>query len=88
MTENTPPDREPDDLGLTSEQWQDLLFAYNYDRIDPAPGTVEAEVFRRLDENARREVERVAAAETADEAWRASRRGCAPQAGPELEAGQ
>jgi hypothetical protein len=45
MTENTPPDRDADDLGLTSEQWQDLLFAYNYDGIDPAPGTVEAEVF-------------------------------------------
>ena len=88
MTENAPPDREADDLGLTSEEWQDLQFAYNYGTIDPAPGTVEAEAFRQMNEYARREVERVAAAEAADEAWRASRRGSAPQAGPEPEAGQ
>ena len=88
MTENAPSDREADDLGLTSEEWQDLQFAYNYGTIDPAPGTVEAEAFRQMDEYARREVERAAAAEAADEAWRASRRGCAPQARPELEAGQ
>jgi hypothetical protein len=88
MTENTPPDRETDDLGLTHQEWQDLQFAYNYGTIDPAPGTIEAAAFRQMDEYARREVERVAAAEAADEAWRTSRRGCAPQAGPEPEAGQ
>jgi len=88
MTENAPPDREGDYLGLTSEEWRDLQFAYNYGTIDPAPGTVEAEAFRQMDEYARREVERAAAAEEADEAWRASRRGCAPQAGLDPEAGQ
>ncbi len=88
MTENTPPDRETDDLGLTHEEWMDLRFAYNFVTIEPAPGTVEAEAFAQMDEYARREVERLAAAEAAEEAWRASRRGCAPQAGPEPEAGQ
>jgi hypothetical protein len=88
MTENRPPDRETDDLGLTSEEWQDLQFAYNFSTIDPAPGTVEAESFRQMDAYARREVERVASAEEADEAWRASRPGRTPQAEPEREAGQ
>jgi hypothetical protein len=88
MTQNPPPDRETDDLYLTSEEWQDLQFAYNFGTIDPAPGTVEAEAFRQMDAYARSEVERVAATEAADEAWRASRLGRAPQAEPESEAGQ
>jgi len=88
MTENPPSDRETDELGLTSEDWQDLQFAYSFGMIDPAPGTVEAEAFRQMDAYARREVERVAAAEAADEAWRASRPGRAPQPEPEPEAGQ
>ena len=88
MTENTPPDRESDDLGLTSEDWQDLQVAYNFGTIDPAPGTAEAEAFRQMDAYARRDVGRVADAEAADEAWRASRPGRAPQAEPEPEAGQ
>ena len=88
MTQNPPLDRETDDLGLTSEDWQDLQSAYNFGTIDPAPGTVQAEAFRQMDAYARSEVERVAAAEAADEAWRASRPGRAPQAGPEPEAGQ
>jgi hypothetical protein len=88
MTENTPPDRETDDLGLTSEDWQDLQFAYNYGTIDPAPGTIEAKAFRQMDEYTRRDFDRAAAAEEADEAWRASRRDCTPQAGLEPEAGQ
>ena len=88
MTENPPPDRETDDLGLTSEDWQDLQFAYNFGTIDPAPGTVEAEAFRQMDAYARREVERIAAAGAADEAWQASRLGRAPLAEPEPEAGQ
>jgi hypothetical protein len=88
MTENAPPDREADDLGLTTQEWQDLQYAYNYGTFEPAPGTVEADAFRQMDECARREAERAAAAEAAEEAWRASRRGCAPQAGPEPEAGQ
>ena len=88
MTENQPQHPEVDDLGLTSEDWMDLQIAYKFGLIDPAPGTVEAEAFRRMDEYARSEVERIAALEEADEAWRASRRGSAPNAGPELEAGQ
>jgi hypothetical protein len=88
MTENTPPDQQADDLGLTHEEWMDLRFAYNFGTIDPAPGTVEAAAFAQMDAYARREVDRVADAEAADEAWRASRRGSAPQAGPEPEAGQ
>jgi len=88
MTENTPPDREADDLGLTSEERQDLQFAYNYGTLDPAPGTIEAEAFRQMDEYIRRDFDRAAAAEEADEAWRASRQDCTPQAGLEPEAGQ
>jgi hypothetical protein len=88
MTENAPPDLKTDDLGPTTEEWWDLQFTYNFGTIEPVPGTVEAEAFRRMGEYARREVERIAAAEEAEEAWRASRRGRAPQAGPELEAGQ
>jgi hypothetical protein len=30
MTENTPRHPEVDDLGLTSEDWLDLQFAYNF----------------------------------------------------------
>jgi hypothetical protein len=88
MTGNEPQHPEIDDLGLTSLDWEDLRIAYNFGTIDPAPGTVEAEAFRQMDAYARREVERVAAAEAADEAWRASRPGRAPQAEPEPEAGQ
>ena len=38
MTENTPPDPEVDDLGLTTEEWQDLQYAYNSARSNPPPG--------------------------------------------------
>ena len=88
MTENAPPDREADDLGLTDEEREYLKNACNCGWYEPAPGAVEAEAFRQMDDYPRREVERVAAAEETDEAWRASRPGCAPQAGPEPEAGQ
>jgi hypothetical protein len=77
------PGAEADDLALTTEEWLDLQYAYNYGTIEPAPGTVEARAFRQMDDYARREVERVAAAEAADGAWRASRTGPAPQADPE-----
>ena len=85
MTENEPQHPEVDDLGLTSEDWDYLHFAYNLGTLDPGPGTVDEEAFRRMDEYALREVER--AAEEADEVWRGSRR-CEPQAGLEPEAGQ
>ena len=88
MTENTPPDREADDLGLTHEEWMDLRFACNFGTIDPAPGTIEAAAFAQMDQYARQEAGRVADTEAAEEAWRASRHGGAPQAGPEPEAGQ
>ena len=88
MTENAPPDLKTDDLGPTTEEWRDLQYAYNFGAIEPVRGTVEAEAFRRMGEYARREVEPVAAAEEAEEAWRASRRGCAPQAGPQPKAQQ
>ncbi len=78
------PQAEPGD----EEWWAEMAIAYNYGLIEPAEGTAEAEAFRQMDEYARREVERIAAAEAAEEAWRASRRGCAPQAGLEPEAGQ
>ena len=87
MTDNEPQNPEVDDLGLTSLDWEDLRIAYLYGLYEPAPGTVEEEAFRRMD-YARSEAERIAALEEADEAWRASRPGRAPQAGPEREAGQ
>ena len=86
MTGNEPQHPEVDDLGLTSEDWDYLHFAYNLGTIEPAPGTVDEAAFRRMDEYALREVER--AAEEADEVWGASRRRCEPQAGLEPEAGQ
>jgi hypothetical protein len=86
MSDNEPQHPEVDDLGLTSEDWDYLQFAYNLGTIEPAPGTVDEEAFRRMDEYALREVER--AAEEADEVWRASKRRCEPQAGLEPEAGQ
>jgi hypothetical protein len=88
MTDNAPPDREADDLGLTHEEWMDLRFAHNFGTIDPQPGTIEAAAFAQMDAYARREIDRIAADREAEEAWRASRRGDAPQAGPEPEAGQ
>jgi hypothetical protein len=88
MTENEPQAPEVDDLGLTSEDWEDMRIAYLYGTYEPGPGTVEEEAFRRMDAHARSEAERVAALNEADEAWRASRPGRAPQAEPEPEAGQ
>ena len=86
MTENEPRDSMVDDLGLTSQDWDYLQFAYHLGTIEPGPGTVEEEAFRRMDEHALREVER--AAEETHEVWRASGRLCEPQAGLEPEAGQ
>ena len=82
MTVNAPHDPEVDDLGLTSEDWLNLQYSSNYGTIEPAPGTVEAELFGQMDEHPRREVEHIAAAEAADEAWQATKPGRAPQAEP------
>ena len=41
MTDNEPQHPEVDDLGLTSEDWDYLQFAYNLGTIEPAPGTVD-----------------------------------------------
>ena len=87
MTDNEPQHPEVDDLGLTSEDWENLRIAYIYGLYEPAPGTVDEEAFRRMD-YARSEAERIAALEEADEAWRASRPDRAPQSEPEREAGQ
>ena len=87
MTENAPRNPEVDDLGLTSEDWDDLRIAYLYGLYEPAPGTVDEEAFRRM-AYARSEAARIAALEEADKAWQASRPGRTPQAEPEREAGQ
>jgi hypothetical protein len=86
MTGNEPHDPKADDLGLTGEDWDYLQFAYELGTIEPGPGTVEEAAFRRMDEYALRDVERVA--EEADAVWGASRYRCGPQAGLEPEAGQ
>ena len=88
MTENEPQHPEVDDLGLTSEDWEDLRIAYNSTAVrtrsrDGRRGSVPPD-----GQYARSEAERIAALEEADEAWRASRPGRAPQAEPEREAGQ
>ena len=88
MTQNTSPDHESDDLGLTAEQWYDLAFAYNHGLLEPEPGTVEDKAFGQMDRYASREVERAAAAEAVEEIPGVSRHDCVPQAAPELEAGQ
>ena len=76
------PSRRP---GPDREEWRPAIrLQLRHDRTRPRDRRAEA--FRQMGEYARREVER--AAEEADEAWRASRRRCAPQAGPEPEAGQ
>jgi hypothetical protein len=82
------PDPENDDLGLTADEWLDLQYAYNFGLIEPEPGTVEDAAFRQMDAFARAEVDRIAEAEAADEAWRVSRRNTGPRAEPEPEAGQ
>ena len=39
MTDNEPQHPEVDDLGLTSEDWEDLQFAYNSTAVsNPLPG--------------------------------------------------
>ena len=40
---------DAEELGLTPDQWMDLQYAYNSGRMEPEEGTVEDEVFRRLD---------------------------------------
>ena len=86
MTDNQPHNPEVDDLGLTSQDWDYLQFAYRLGTLEPAPGTVDEEAFRRMDDYGLRAVER--AAEEADQIWGTSRRRCEPQAGLEPEAGQ
>ena len=49
MTVNEPQHPEVDDLGLTSEDWEDLQNRLPLRPIEPAPGTVEDEAFRRMD---------------------------------------
>jgi hypothetical protein len=53
-------DPERDELGLTLDDWWDLQVAYNYGTLEPRPGSVEEEAFRRMNEYARSEVLRVA----------------------------
>ena len=86
MTDNEPQHPEVDDLGLTSEDWDYLQFAYN---LRPDRARPRDRRRRSVPPDGRvrpREVER--AAEEADEVWRASRRRREPQAGLEPEAGQ
>jgi hypothetical protein len=68
------PDPEPsappvDDLGVTRDDWHDLLVAYTYGTIEPHEGSVEAEAFRRINEYNRREIRRLAGQEAQEEAW-------------------
>ena len=54
--------------------------------IEPEPGTVEDEAFRRMDQYARAEVDRVAAREEAEQAWREARAEGAEHAAEDPEA--
>jgi hypothetical protein len=61
-------EQEPGDLGLSAGDWRDLAVAYNHGLIEPAEGTVEAEVFRRMDAYARQEATRAALEPERDQA--------------------
>lgn len=80
------PEAEVDDLGLTAEDWLDLQAAYTHGTLEPEPGTVEDEAFRRLDACNRAEATRAAEAGEADRAWAAAH-AAAPEPEPEPEAG-
>lgn len=95
MSENITPepgnDVELDDLGLSPADWGDLQVAYNFGLIEPAEGTVEAEAFDRMDAYARREAERIAAADARDAEYARQQhatREAQREAGREAEAGQ
>ena len=84
-------DVELDDLGLSPADWGDLQVAYNFGLIEPAEGTVEAEAFDRMDAYARREAERIAAADARDAEYARQQhatREAQREAGREAEAGQ
>ena len=95
MSENITPepgnDVELDDLELSPADWGDLQVAYNFGLIEPAEGTVEAEAFDRMDAYARREAERIAAADARDAEYARQQdatREAQREAGREAEAGQ
>ena len=88
MTENEPQHPEVDDLGLTSEDWEDLQIRLHLRPVSiplPGPSTRKRSAGWTLRPARSRAL---AALEEADEAWRASRPGRAPQAGAGTEAGQ
>jgi hypothetical protein len=78
----TTPEPEPE-LG-DEDWWYDMRIAYNFDLIDPAPGTPEAEAFRQMGEYSRSEFKRVAEQDRRDAEY--ARRKAAREAEP--EAGQ
>jgi hypothetical protein len=57
---------EAGDLGLSDAEWDDRHLAYNFGLIEPNEGTVEAAAFQQMDEFARQEAERIAAADARD----------------------
>ena len=61
---------ETGDLGLSPGQWMDLQFDYNAGLAEPQEGTVEAEAFRRMDGDVRRDYELCCQSERADAAYR------------------
>ena len=60
------------EITVTSGATEALACAF-FGLIEPGEGTVEAEAFRRMDAYARAEVDRVAASEKAEQAWREAR---------------
>lgn len=62
---------EADDLGLTPDDWDALVFAYNYGTLDPAEGSVEERAFERLAARTRAEKERSLEQDEADRQYAA-----------------
>lgn len=68
-TEYPEPESDIDEFGLTDNEWHDIATDYYFGNTEPAEGSVEAEVFRRLDALTRRENERVHTEREKDEAY-------------------
>jgi hypothetical protein len=71
MTTDHPEPEQPDvdDLGLTYDDWHDIMMDYYFSNTDPPEGSVKAEAFQRLDAFTRRDTERAYNAREKDEAY-------------------
>jgi hypothetical protein len=54
-----PENADIDDLGLTSDDWDDIAMDYYFGNTEPPEGSVQAAAFERLDDFTRRDSRRV-----------------------------